>query len=279
MSNLKIIYRNIFDNYDTLAMGSGNIASGFPLTNLVNDSKAKTWRSTNLSSQVIKATWTTPKSLSGVALAFTNLISGSTFSIRLYNDTVLGQILYDSSTIPVTFNYDPPIGFATINSSSFAYGGGCNVSVFTDTLISGIRRMEIELSSPGNPDGFIEISRIIAGIAWEPNDNADYGATTGFIDTTSGVRLSSGDLLTNRGTISRVMEFSLKAMDSEDKSALNNLFRSVGKSQPLFISLIPARQQKEEQLSQQIYGKLDQDISIGFPFFQRYDSTVRITEI
>jgi hypothetical protein len=279
MSNLRIIHKNLFDGYDTLLMSVGGSASGFPLTNLLDDTKAKTWRSTNLSSPKIKITWSNAKVISGVALAFTNLIAGSTFKITLYDDPVAGSLLFNTGALTVDFGYDPPVGFDSIGSNSFAYGGAANVSAFFEN-VSDVQRLEIEFTSPGNPDGYIEVSRIIAGLAWEPNDNADYGASTGYIDSTTGVRTSSGDLITDRGTITRFMEFSMQAMDEQDKAALNNLFRSIGKSQPLFICLVPGSGSiTEEQLSQQIYGKLDQDINLTLPFFQRYSTTVRIIEL
>ncbi|MBY0473722.1 MAG: hypothetical protein K2Q13_01525 [Nitrosomonas sp.] len=279
MSNLRILYKNIFDSYSGISMASGSQAIGFGLANMKDDTKSKTFRSTNLTNPKIRATWASAQEISGVALAFTNLIAGSTFQITLYDDPAAGTLLHDTGAIPVTYNYDPPVGFDSIGSASFAYGGGAHVSAFFNS-VSGVERMEIELTSAGNPDGYIEISRIIAGKFWEPNDNADYGAKTDFIDTTTGVRTSAGDLVTDRGTITRVMEFSTQAMDSQDKAALNNLFRSIGKSQPLFISLVPGNGPiTEEQLSQQIYGKFDMDLSVSLPFFQRYSSSIRIIEL
>lgn len=279
MSNLRILYKNIFDSYSVISMAAGSQAIGFGLSNMKDDTKSKTFRSTNLTNPKIRATWASAQEISGVALAFTNLIAGSTFQITLYDDPAAGTLLHDTGAIPVTYNYDPPVGFDSIGSASFAYGGGAHVSAFFNS-VSGVERMEIELTSAGNPDGYIEISRIIAGKFWEPNENADYGAKTDFIDTTTGMRTSAGDLITDRGTITRAMEFSTQAMDSQDKSALNNLFRSIGKSQPLFISLVPGNGPiTEEQLSQQIYGKFDMDLSVSLPFFQRYSSSIRIIEL
>jgi len=279
MSNLRILHKNIFDSYSGITMASGSQAIGFGLSNMKDDTKSKTFRSTNLTNPKIRATWASAQEISGVALAFTNLIAGSTFQITLYDDPAAGTLLHDTGAIPVNYNYDPPVGFNSIGSSSFAYGGGAHVSTFFDAVPS-VKRMEIELTSAGNPDGYVEISRIIVGKFWEPNDNADYGARVDFIDTTTGLRTSAGDFVTDRGTITREMEFSMQAMDSQDKAALNNLFRSIGKSQPLFISLVPGNGQiTEEQLSQQIYGKLDQDLSVSLPFFQRYSASIRIVEV
>jgi len=278
MANLRIIYRNLFDDYDTLTQIVGSTASGFPLTNLISDTKNKTWRSTNLTNPKIKVTWASAQTLSGVALAFTNLIAGSTFQVTLYNATSGGTLLLDTGVVDVDYSYDAPNGFGSIGSVSFAYGGGANVAAFFAST-AGVRRMEIEFTSAGNPDGYIELSRIIAGVYWEPGINATYGATIGYADSTTGQRTSAGGLITDRGTIHREMAFSLEFMGATDKAALNNIFRSVGKSQPIFISLTPGASNAEDELFGQIYGKLEDGISTEFAFYRYYGSQIKIIEL
>ncbi|MDV6347463.1 hypothetical protein R2083_08040 [Nitrosomonas sp. Is35] len=278
MANLRIIYKNLFDDYDTLTQLVGSTAGGFPLTNLTDDTKSKTWRSTDLLSPKIKVTWASAQTLSAVAMAFTNLIAGSTFQITLYDATTGGILLLDTGAVDVDYSYDAPIGFSSIGSASFAYGGGANVAAFFAST-AGVRRMEIEFTSAGNPDGYIELSRIIAGAYWEPEDNASYGAKIGFVDSTIGQRTSAGGLITDRGTIHRELSFSLEAMSSTDKASLNNIFRSIGKSQPLFISLTPGTSNTEDELFCQLYGKFDDGITTEFAFYSHYASQLKIVEI
>lgn len=278
MSNLRIIYKNLFDDYDTLTQLVGSTAAGFPLTNLADDTKSKTWRSTDLLSPKIKVTWAAGQTLSGVALAFTNLIAGSTFQITLYDAAIGGTLLLDTGAVDVDYSYDAPIGFSSIGSACFAYGGGATVAAFFAETAS-VRRMEIEFTSAGNPDGYIEISRVIAGDYWEPLRGAAYGASVGFVDSTTGVRTSAGGLITDRGTIHREMDFSLASMSSTDRSNINNIFRSIGKSQPLFISLTPGSSNAEGELFGQIYGKIADGVSVNFAFYRYYDSQIKIVEI
>jgi len=278
MSNLRIIYKNLFDDYDTLTQLVGSTAGGFPLTNLTDDTKSKTWRSTDLLSPKIKVTWASAQTLSAVAMAFTNLIAGSTFQITLYDATTGGTLLLDAGAVSVGYSYDAPIGFSSIGSASFAYGGGANVAAFFAST-SGVRRMEIEFTSAGNPDGYIELSRIIAGAYWEPEKGASYGASVAFVDSTTGQRTSAGGLITDRGTIHREMSFSLGAMNATDRQNLNNLFRSIGKSQPLFVSLTPGDSNTEGELFGQIYGKLEDGITTDFAFYRYYSSQMKIIEL
>ncbi|NBQ68748.1 MAG: hypothetical protein EBU46_07920 [Nitrosomonadaceae bacterium] len=278
MSSLRIIYKNLFDDYDTLTQLVGSTASGFPLTNLIDDTKSKTWRSTDLLSPKIKVTWASAQTLSGVALAFTNLIAGSTFQITLYDAASGGTLLLDTGAVGVDYSYNAPVGFSSTGSASFAYGGGANVAAFFAST-SGVRRMEIEFTSTGNTDGYIELSRIIAGSYWEPQKGASYGASVAFVDSTTGQRTSAGGLITDRGTIHREMSFSLDAMSSTDKASLNNIFRSIGKSQPLFISLTPGTSNTEDELFCQLYGKFDDGITTEFAFYSHYASQLKIVEI
>lgn len=278
MSNLRIIHNNVFDSYSALTMATGTAAVGFPLTNLTDDAKSKTWRSTNLTLPKIRATWASAQTISGVALAFTNLIQGSTFAITLYNATSGGTLLYNSGALSVGYGYDAPKGFTSIGSSSFAYGGGANVSAFF-AAISGVLRMEIEFTSASNPDNYIEVSRIIAGSHITTDRDISEGANIGFIDSTTGQRTSSGNYITDRGTITRAIDFPLNAFGAADKAILNNLFRSVGKSQPIFASIVPTGGIGEEQLSAQMYGKFDQDLTINYPMYQRYATSLRIIEL
>lgn len=278
MSNLRIIYNNLADNYSALTVVTGATASGFPLTNLTDDAKSKTWRSTNLTSPKIRYTWASGQTISCVALAFTNLIQGSTFAITLYNAASGGTLLYNSGAISVGAGYSAPLGFLSINSSSFAYGGGANVSAFFGA-ISGVMRMEIEFTSAGNPDNYIEVSRVIAGQYVTTERDVGEGASVGFVDNTVGKRTSSGNYITDRGTISRVVDLQLNYFNAADKAILNNLFRSVGKSQPIYISLVPTGTINEDQLATQMYGKFDQDLVINYPFYQRYNTSLRIIEL
>lgn len=276
--NLRIIHKNLFNSYATLAMTVGASNSSFPLTNLKDDVKTNTWRSTNLSNPEIEITWSTGQTISGLALAFTNLIKNSTFRLRLYEDTAGTILAHDSGTITISESIDPPSGFTTINSSSFNFGGGIHASAFFNPKLN-IRRALITLTSAGNPDGFIEIGRIIIGDSFEPEDNADYGERFGFEDTTERVRTSAGNLISDRGTISRFLEFSMGSMSENDNFALMNIFRRVGFSQPIFVNIIPQTVINKTNLNQQVYGVIDDSYSHILEAYNLYSSRIKIIEI
>lgn len=278
MSNLRIIYNNLVDQYSALGVVTGVTATGFLISNITDDSKSKTWRSTNLSSPRISVTWPSVQTISCVALAFTNLIQGSTFQVYLYSAASGGTLLYNSGAISVGYGYSIPAGFSSIGSASFAYGGGANLSTFF-TAVPNVIRMEIEFTSASNPDNYIEISRVIAGSYITTERDVSEGASVGFIDSTTAKRTSSGNYITDRGTISRAVDLPLNAFNSSDKAILNNLFRYTGRSKPMFVSFFPTGTIGEAQLSTHIYGKFEQDLIINYPYYQRYNTSLRIIEL
>lgn len=277
MSNLRIIHKNLFDTKTSASLVAGASASGFPLTNLESDIKTDSWRSTNLSTPEIQTTWNTAVSISGFALAFTNLIAGSTARLRLYDATSGGTLLLDS-TINLVDSIDPPAGFSTLNSACFNFGGGVHLSAFFDT-VTGVKRAQIALTSASNPDGFIEIGRMIIGDSFEPEDNAEYGARTGFEDNTRKARTSSGNLTTNRGTVSRFLEFSMGDMSENDNFSLLRIFRRVAMSQPIFLSLIPDSQIDKFNLDLQIYGLIDDSYSHILEAYNLYSARIKLMEV
>ncbi|MBP7953541.1 MAG: hypothetical protein KAZ14_00060 [Nitrosomonas sp.] len=279
MSKLSFIYKNVFDARDTLTLDAGVSVAGFTVANLAINKKSITWRSGSSALHRVKTTWAQNQTISGVAICFTNLVSGDSVNIKLYSDVAGTTNIYTSGNITVTHNYDVPAGFSSVNSTSFAYGGGIHISHLLAEK-TNVRRMDIEFNVSSNPAGFVEASRIVAGKYWSPERSAALGARIGFSDSTSSFRTYSGDLVTDRGSISRTLDFNVNAMSESDKSGWNNLFRSVGKSNPFFVGIAGSSNSiSEEIISGSIYGKFESDIDVSTQLFKRYGSQVRIVEL
>ena len=220
-SNLYIIPENFINSAATLDATS--TAAGFDVNNIKLDAKSKIHRSTGTSSQTITATWTDTKFFSAVAMAFTNLVEGSTVQIKLYTNTGDPSPVYDTGSINVDFAYDPPTGFSSIGLNSFAFGGGNYFSKLFATVPA--KKLEIITNSAGNPDGYIEVSRIICGTAYTPEIGAAYGAQISHIDNTSTAVTDSGDTLVNRGIVKKTLTFSLDVLGPVSKHGLANVIK------------------------------------------------------
>lgn len=273
---MRIINTNDLDSADTLTATSE--ASGFLIANIQDNIKTKTWRSTDLTAQTITATWTAARLIGGFAAVFTNLIAGSTIQVKLYTLVGDGSPAYDSGAKNITFAYPAPSGFTTINSTSFAYGGGNHYSFFFPEISA--EKIQVIVNSSGNPDSFMEISRLTAGSAWSPEKKApSYGVSIAFDDTTNNIRLESGDQVSERNPMSRVMRFDINFMTQADKQQLNTIMRSNGVSVPVFVSLQPSNSSAENELSTQIFGRFQPNFSSTITSFDKYDSSIEVREI
>lgn len=278
MSNLRILYKDLVPSNNSLSMSIGASASGFPLANLINPRKSKVWRSTDLSLPTIKITWPSPISLDCVVLAFGNFVDGTLIRIKLYDDPVTGSLLFDSNNIPINHNYQPPKGFTTLGLASFPYGGGIHFSNFFP-LVVGVLRAEIQIYSSGNPDGYVEVSSVLAGVSFQPDDNADYGASIIFEDSSKKILTGAGEELTTRGVIRRGVSFSMADMSEGDKNNFISIFRQVGTSTPIFLSVLPKDFVDNESLAMQVYGRLDDGLQMILSAYSLYSGSLKIMEI
>ena len=273
--NLRILYKNYFDSASVAVTSS---AAGFLLANTKINKKSSVWRSTSLSGQTIAGDWGgAVKTISGLALAFSNLIEGSTVRLKLYQEIADTSPYYDSGIRTVWFAYDPPHGFETIGLISFAFGGGNNFSMFFNEV--AIKRFEIIVTSPGNPDGYIEVGRIILGKAWTPLYNHDYGAKLDHIDDTEYDEVDSGDPIVYRMPQRRKLVFDINEMTDDDKAGLNQIRRSHGGAIPVFVSLLPGSSHEESKVASQLYGHIRENLSVTHVQARQHASTISVTEI
>lgn len=273
-SNIFFIGKNLLDDATLTATST---ASGFDVDNMKIDKRSSIWRSTDLSEQTITVTWAAGQQLSGIGLAFTNLIDGSTVQIKLYTNSGDPSPVYDSGVKNIEFNYDPPTGFSSIGLDSFAFGGGNYFATLLDTTTA--EEMEVIVNSSGNPDGYMEISRIITGFAFTPAYGAEYGASIDHDDSTVLFRTDSGDSLSHRGTINKRMSLNLGVLRPVDRQALMNIIRSRGVANPIFASIYENSDNAEEKQSYMIYGRFDALPSTRIYSKDFHDANITITEI
>ena len=273
-SNLYIIGNNLFDNATLTATST---ASGFDKDNMKLDRKSSVWRSTDLSEQTITATWASGQTISAVAFAFSNLHIDSTVQIKLYTNSGDASAVYDSGELNIDYAYDAPVGFSTIGLNAFAFGGGTYFSHLFNEV--ECEKMELIVNSSGNPDDYIEISRIIAGFAFTPEYGARYGAEINHDDSTSILRTDAGDLVSNRGTLSKRINLTLGVLNAVDKQAMSTITRGRGAGKPVFASVYENSQNREERQAFMIYGVFNQLPGLNIFQKNRYSSTFSISEI
>ena len=245
----------------------------------------------------------TAKSLQGVVLAFTNLVS-STATIRVTGNntgftigppapTVADQI----NTPVVTPNGGtavaacpwntlglPDWGTNPVGANTYAYGGGTYARVWlSDTTAYRYWNIEIIDTRPAGTGYYIEVSRLIMGQYWTPKYNTGYGMTNSMKDLSTHERTESGDLVSQRGPRYSCLTFDLKWLDPSDRIQLTKIMLVNGLPRPLLISLFPDNgsitSQAEMERAHQIYGKMVTLPGITYDMLDIYSTQFDIEEV
>lgn len=267
----------IDDKIKTSSLSATSTATGFSVNNIKLDNKYQIWRSTSLTTQVITATWVTPELLGGVGLAFNNLIVGSTMRIKLFANSGDSQAIAQTPVLTVDFTYDPPHGFDSIGYISFPFGGGNYFSCFFNETSVG--KLEITLTSAGNPDGSMEIARLVSGPIISLDSRPDYGASVSQIDRTLNSRADGGDPVSNRGTQSKELKLPLAKLTRGDALLYNTIMRAVKRNVPIYVSVVGDNFTDEDIVSYQIYGQRDKNLALSRISHNRSSSNMTLTEI
>jgi len=273
MANLRILYQN---EVDTSTVTTNLTAGTLVATNLKTDIKSQVWRSTGTTG-TITATWATAKTITCVALPFTNFTNAATMRVvgfngatQIFDTGVLSCCFYTSSDIFGWTNNAPGV-------NNFGFGGGVYASLFF-TGGTNITSIVIYLSDSTNPSGYIECSRLLAGNYFEPNITADNGAQIGWTDASSHVRSDAGDLITDTRTRSKTLTFNFSNASATDRESLMKIMR-LGIANPLYISVFPSFTNKNLEQDYQIWGKLSQQSIISITRYLTYSTGITIDEI
>ena len=267
----------IDDRIKNATVAGNGTTAGFSINNLKTDDKHNIWRSIGLGTQLLVATWGTPQPISCVGFVFSNLIVGSTVRIKLFTNSGDVQASLQTPLITVNHAYDPPHGFASIGYLSFPFGGGNYVSAFFEESL--IEKIEITVTSAGNPDGFIDLARLVAGPAISLTSQSGYKASVGQIDRTETDRADGGDFVANRGTQSKELKLPLGKLTRGDTALYNSIMRAVGRNIPIFVSALGDSDNPEDVVSYQIYGQRNKNLGISPLSHNRASSTLIISEI
>lgn len=152
------------------------------------------------------------------------------------------------------------------------FGSGKYVVLYT-TISNAITSFNIQFSES------VKVSKILIGNYWSPKFNTSFGVQVGYDDNTVYDRLQSGDLYVTPSPRNKTLSFDLQYLDETDKFTLFDIFKSIGKSKPVFISIFPqdANQEKEQMYS--IYGRLRDISNISYVMYTIYSSSLQLEEI
>jgi hypothetical protein len=237
-SNARLLMVNDADDA-SLSLNIGNEISTLPLVNLQTYGNAKLFRCYEVAKVQFTYVWDELRALSGVCLNRHNMSVTGTWRIEIFSDAGMTDLLLDSTAIlavdqkqlgELEFLIDPLVAkaFATRFQSSEYY--------FDVQLAQAMR---ITLVDPDNEYGFIDVTRLYAGKALNPQVNFSYGHSLGLTSNAKPKRSAGGGVYVKNKAVTRKSSFNLKYLTDAERSEFFNAVYQVGDHTDWYISMFP----------------------------------------
>ena len=181
MSNIRLIYDNT--EFDSATLSATSEASGFPASNLQEQRRKKTWRSTSLTSQYISIDFGSDMYANCVALINHNLTHNGQFRLTATdNADYESDLKLDTGWIDA---WQTVWGFGEGGFGEHGFGGVPTATEVSE-LFPGVIRIyyfsttaarywRLYFSDDSNPDGYFELGRLFLTHYFEPSYNFAWG--------------------------------------------------------------------------------------------------------
>ena len=275
MANIRFIHDFASDR---ASLTASTTAGALAASNLKRNEKAAIWRST-ATTATLTATWTTAEAVDSVALGWTNLTALATVTVKLY--TLAADMVPVSAT---TVNPDSalPLGEFVWGVDPLVMGGAQSARVASQVQVwigqaASVKKVEVIISDPLNPLGYVEASRLSIGMRRTMETNPKYGVKLGFVDRSTLSRAESGDVRAEAQGIYRTLDLDFEYLESADSTFLMRL-AAAGKANSVFVSVFPDTPDMKHQ-AYAFFATLAGNHSAGYSFMNRWTSSLALEEI
>lgn len=238
VANLRIITPNDAD--DATLSATPALVAALPQANLQDVSRAKVARTTSLAAQDIKGTWATPRTISAAAIVRHNLTSDGTWRLRLYSDAAWTTLVYDSGVVvacPPKALGDLEWGVDPLGANLFTDWALAFSSMFFNAAVA--QSFTLSIADAGNPDTYMEISRLCVGRTLEPLYNFDWGFSLSWQEQTTQQRTEGGTLRSDGAEPYRRLAFRVANLSASDRPKFTEYLRKAGMRSDAFVSMFP----------------------------------------
>lgn len=282
--NLRILHDNAADR---AVLAASSQAGTLGPANLQRDRKSAVLRATG-AAQTITANWPTAELVACVALISTNLTSSATMRVRGYARPGDGVPVFDtgwSMPCPEAPLGASPFGYLPLGWNAYKWGGvntwsrggGADCVAWFEPV--SVRQLVIDISLIDNPDGYIEVSRLVVGNYWSPEYNAEYGAQLTLQDTSENYRTAAGEQRTAVGTTSDKLKVDLAHLTPQDRARLMRILRESSTVRPLLFSLFPENPDTVLEQDHMLYGRVANLDAVSTPYYETYSAPLQIEGI
>jgi hypothetical protein len=249
VANFRILNDNAADR--AVLTASSTLATT-SAANLKTNKKGEFWGATAPTS-TLNIAFSNPEKVGLVALPICNLSPAATVRVRCYSDVGQTSQLVDSGNVlAVAAPLNDYAYWSTVPNgvNGFAYGSGRYAIVWLAQQISNVMSVRVDIVDAVNA----QCSRLVVGAFTEFMFNADNNPELQPISMSVQSRSDAGDVLVDRGPISKSMNINFSIMSILNRKHIYEVFMKNGLDFPVFISLVPGASDKtlDHQLS--IYG-------------------------
>lgn len=234
LSNLRMIINNFHDTATLTAT-----SEALPVSYTQESGRSKIWRSVDTATQVINGALFSPNFLSALVVYNHNLTTVGTIRVEYL---LQEEVVYDSGDI-VASSLIPlgiwRVGVDPWGAQDLTEFPNTHYVIWTDPTLATDYRITIK--DPNNPDGYVQVSRIMAGLSYSPDMNASYGVQLEWQEFAEHKRTEGNSLRTVGKGIARVMTFNLDYLEREGLGQLSRELLKTGKQQDVYINLYPEK--------------------------------------
>lgn len=270
-NNIRMIINNEHDEATLTAT-----SEAMPVAYTQRSGRSYVWRSTDTADQTITASFTTPTYVSGVVVYNHNLTASGVVRVEYLLD---GQVVYDSGDV-IAANIIPigtwRAGIDPWGAEDLTELPTVQYNIWTSaTLVDGYR---ITIKDPANPDGYLQVSRIFAGVSYSPQLNPKYGLSLEWQDLSANQRTESGSLRTVGEGTARRLTFDLSYLDNAELTRLSREMLRSGKGQDLYVSVYPGAGGMMEA-EHAFVARRASDYAHGHTFYRNWESSLELQEV
>jgi hypothetical protein len=151
--------------------------TGLEASNVLTDQPKDRWRTTSDTTQYVDIDFQAAVSVDSVWIGYTNMSDDIGAKVRITMGATIGASTYDSGQLDFL---SPWPGYAGARDE------WDRVHRLVDLgTPKTYRYMRVTLTDPVNPNGYLEVGRILAGIRFQPGINIQYGGTIPFPSETA----------------------------------------------------------------------------------------------
>lgn len=283
MGTLLIAYRN---HADEAAFSGGAWTAELPAANLADRQPSRVARTLTADPGATRADldFGSARPVRFVALVRHNLTQAGRWRLRLAADPGFSESIHDSGWAAIWPAVTP---FGVGVWGEFHWGGRLSAEEAATYGIAAIhvlpvpviaRYLRLELSDPDHPDGYLQAGRLVAGPAWQPRVNLQYGWSIEQVDESRTVRSRGGQSYVDVQPKFRRLRFAFDYLERDEVfGQAYEIERLKGVGGDLMVMVDPDDVQHRHRHT--VYGVLAETAPIANPTPGRFAKTFTVDEL